>query len=95
MQSGGLEAVLGLRVRGARLLLNPCIPRDWPGFELALRWRGATYVVRVSNPENVCRGVGRVLLDGRALPAYSAPEMVDDGATHTIDVTLRSGGFTE
>ncbi|MFT9016823.1 MAG: glucoamylase family protein [Acetobacter sp.] len=93
MQRVGVETILGVRVQGARLLINPCIPRDWPGYEVTLRWRSATYVVRVSNPEHVCRGVGRMTMDGRPLPAYSAPEMVDDGATHTIEVTLGSGAF--
>ncbi len=32
----GLESILGFRVRGSTLLLDPCIPKDWPGFEITL-----------------------------------------------------------
>src|SRR4029450_4895757 len=32
MYRGGLESILGFRLRGARLVIDPCIPRAWRGF---------------------------------------------------------------
>ncbi|KQP08869.1 GH36-type glycosyl hydrolase domain-containing protein [Pseudorhodoferax sp. Leaf265] len=37
MHRAAVETLLGLQVRGERLRLTPCVPADWPGFELALR----------------------------------------------------------
>ena len=30
-----VEAILGVRVRGDKLHLEPCIPTRWPGYEVA------------------------------------------------------------
>ncbi|KQP35855.1 GH36-type glycosyl hydrolase domain-containing protein [Pseudorhodoferax sp. Leaf274] len=37
MHRAAVETLLGLRVHGGRLCLVPCVPDDWPGFELVLR----------------------------------------------------------
>ena len=50
MYRAGLEWILGCRLRGATLLLNPCIPRNWPGFEVTLRYRSSRYEIEVENP---------------------------------------------
>ena len=50
MQRAGVESILGLRVRGDVLELDPCIPKDWPRFEMTLRHRSARYEIVVENP---------------------------------------------
>jgi cyclic beta-1,2-glucan synthetase len=37
MHRAAVESLLGLCVQGERLCLRPCVPADWPGFQLALR----------------------------------------------------------
>jgi cyclic beta-1,2-glucan synthetase len=37
MHRAAVETLLGLCVRGERLRLRPCVPADWPGFQLSLR----------------------------------------------------------
>jgi cyclic beta-1,2-glucan synthetase len=32
-----LEALLGFRLTGATLRIDPCIPHDWPGFGIVFR----------------------------------------------------------
>ena len=39
MQRAGVESILGLRIRGAFMHLDPCIPQAWPGFEMRVRWQ--------------------------------------------------------
>jgi cyclic beta-1,2-glucan synthetase len=89
----GIEAVLGLRLRGAVLTLSPCIPARWPHFEIALRFGRARYEFAVDNPEHLNRGVARVELDGAAMAsAVAAGEarltLVDDGKIHRVHVVL-------
>ncbi len=36
----GIEAVLGLQVRSDHLLIDPCIPEAWAGYDIAFRHRG-------------------------------------------------------
>jgi cyclic beta-1,2-glucan synthetase len=61
----GLESILGFRLRGRWLVIDPCIPRAWPGFTIAFRHRSARYDILVENPRGVSRGVSSVHLDGR------------------------------
>ena len=85
-----LEGLLGFHVQGASLLLDPCIPRAWPGFEIAFRHRSARYEIAVENPHGVCRGLVSLTLDGKMLAHDGNPlvPLVDDGATHHVNVVL-------
>ena len=53
MQRAGIESILGLRVLGQSLRIDPCIPKAWPGFEILFRYRSARYDIRVENPRGV------------------------------------------
>jgi cellobiose phosphorylase len=80
-----VEEVLGFKLRGDRLTLNPVVPDDWPGFELTYRYRSTTYKIEVD------RGPGldsmRMRLDGRVVSG-GAITLVDDGVTHRIGVLI-------
>ena len=67
MYRAGLEWILGFRVRGGTLHLDPCIPRAWRGFDIRFRYHSARYEITVENPRGVTRGVSRVELDGAPL----------------------------
>ena len=85
----GLESILGFRRRAAVLEIDPCIPKTWPGFEIAFRHGSARYEIAVENPDGVSRGVTRVELDGKALSgARPGIPLTDDGATHRVRVVL-------
>ncbi len=89
MYQAGIEGILGFRLSGPTLVMDPCIPRSWPGYEIDFRYRSARYEIVVENPNGVSRGVVSSELDGRALPAGDAGvPLVDDGATHQIRVLL-------
>ena len=89
MQRAGIESILGLRMRGGVLHLDPCIPKAWPRFEMTVRYRSARYEIVVENPDGVSRGIISAQLDGRVLgerPLSLPP--VDDGGTHYVRVRL-------
>ncbi len=89
MYQAGMEWILGFRLRGTSLLVDPCIPRAWPGYEIDFRYRSARYEIVVENPQGVSRGVASAELDGQALagPGAAVP-LADDGATHRVRVVL-------
>jgi cellobiose phosphorylase len=82
-----LEAILGFRLHGSTLRIDPCIPKAWPGFEIVYRHRATTYRIQVDNSAGAGRGVRSVVLDGRDIPARAAP-LIDDGKHHEIRVKL-------
>jgi cyclic beta-1,2-glucan synthetase len=88
MYRAGVESLLGFRVRGRRLAVDPCIPCAWPGFSIAFRYRSARYDVTVENPEGVSRGVRRVELDGVPVALPADVGLADDRRSHRLHVVL-------
>ena len=84
----GLEWILGFRVRGMTLNIDPCIPRNWPNYSLEFRYHSSLYQIRVENPSHVTRGVALTELDGKVLSGSVNIPLADDGATHVIRVVL-------
>jgi cyclic beta-1,2-glucan synthetase len=62
-----LEGVLGFKLRGEKLTLDPVIPPEWEGFSLSFRYGKSIYDIRVVNPDGTGKGVKWVELDGRRL----------------------------
>jgi len=89
MYQAGIEWILGFRLRGATLSLDPCIPRAWPRYEIDFRYHSAKYEIVVENPQGVSRGVASIELDAQVLPgAGAAIPLADDGHTHKVRVVL-------
>jgi cyclic beta-1,2-glucan synthetase len=90
----GLEAILGFRLQGTALVIDPCVPTAWPGYEIVFRHRGAEnqvtrYEIAVENPAGVSRGVQRAELDGSEIPHDPARiPLVDDGGVHRVRILL-------
>jgi cyclic beta-1,2-glucan synthetase len=84
-----LETLLGFKIQGSVVHLDPCIPRHWPGFDIRFRHGTASYDIAVENPSRVNRGVVAAELDGVALPLKPLIlPLVDDGKEHTIRVVM-------
>jgi len=92
MYRAGMEWLLGFRVRGAFLHLDPCVPRGWPGFEISFRYRASRYELRIENTLGVTRGIALVEVDGVAQQLTNGKlPLVDDGATRRVRVVLGEG----
>ena len=92
MQRAGVESILGLRIEGGRLRLDPCIP------ELLAPLRGHPASRRRAlpdqrgNPNGVQRGVVAARLDDEDIAARPLRVLLpDDGAVHHLQVRLGSG----
>lgn len=89
MQRAGVESILGLRLEGDVLRLDPCIPKTWPRFSMTVRFHSARYEILVENPEGVCHGIVAVTLDGVAITERPLGlKMLDDSVTHHVSVRL-------
>ncbi len=89
MQRAGVEGIIGLRLRGDELELEPCIPKAWSGFEVTLRYRSARYEIVVENPDAVGRGIVSAQADGTAIVERPlCLKLRDDGVSHHVLVRL-------
>jgi cyclic beta-1,2-glucan synthetase len=94
MYRAGLEFILGFKLQGQRLSINPCVPRWWRDFEITYRRGRTTYRIRVENPAAVSRGVVTVELDGVSQATDDFP-LVDDEQVHNVRVVMGEKVVTE
>ena len=75
-----LEEVLGFKLRGDRLTIEPVIPVNWPGFTLTFRYGRTAYRIEVTN--------------GGERPKEPI-QLKDDGGSHTIQVSAGAGAVSD
>ena len=83
----GVEWILGLCLRGDRLVIDPSIPAHWPRFDAILRHKGATYEIAVENPAGLCKGVAELYLDDVLIDAASVI-LPGGSGTHKIRAVM-------
>jgi cyclic beta-1,2-glucan synthetase len=91
MQRAGVESILGLVIEGDTLKIDPCIPREWPGFDVTLRHGAYRYDIHVENTGGMGRGISFASVDDQ--PITQRPlrvKMQDDGMVHSVLVRLGS-----
>jgi cyclic beta-1,2-glucan synthetase len=89
MQRAGVENILGLRLEGDILRLDPCIPKAWPRFEMTVRFQSARYEILVENPDGISHGIAAAEVDGAAIQQLPfGLKMQDDGIVHHVLVRL-------
>jgi cellobiose phosphorylase len=81
------QYILGVKPDYNGLSVNPCIPKDWPGFKVTRKFRGATYNINVTNPNKVCSGVKSVTLNGEAINGNLLP-ILPAGSVAQVEVIL-------
>ncbi|MBI2167523.1 MAG: glycosyl transferase family 36 [Candidatus Omnitrophica bacterium] len=79
--------ILGVRPVREGLLIDPVIPKSWPGFQMRRQFRGATYEIEVKNPSGASEGVKTVRVDGKPHASNVIPAF-GDGSTHKVEVLL-------
>lgn len=79
--------ILGIQTGFNELTIDPCIPSTWQGFEVTRKWRGATYQIKIENPNKVCKGVNLITLNGEAL-ASNKVSVQKAGSVNQISLIL-------
>ncbi|MDO8289847.1 MAG: glucoamylase family protein [Parvibaculum sp.] len=78
MQRAGIESILGLRIEGTVLCLDPCLPTTWPEARITFLHGAARYEIVIENPEGHSRGVVMADLDGVTLNERPLRIEIDD-----------------
>ncbi len=80
------QYILGIKPSYSGLEVNPSIPHAWDGFSVSRLFRGATYNIKVSNPNHVCSGVKSMVVDGKPVEGNIVPAFAN--GTHEVEVVL-------
>ncbi len=79
--------VLGIQPHFEGLMINPCIPSQWSGYTVRRRFRGSTYIIKVSNPLHVEKGVKSITIDGMPIKGNILP-IFNDGLEHEAEIIM-------
>ncbi|MBU5473505.1 GH36-type glycosyl hydrolase domain-containing protein [Roseburia sp. MSJ-14] len=67
------QFILGIRPDYDGLMIDPCIPKNLKGFEVARTFRGIDYHIEVLNPEHVEKGIAKLIVDGKEVSGNTIP----------------------
>lgn len=77
-----LENILGVKLRGDRLYLNPSVPKNWREYSVKFRYKKSSYLIKFSNKNlktfKTCKLDQELLRDDFI-------KLKDDGRDHAID----------
>jgi cyclic beta-1,2-glucan synthetase len=92
MYRAGVEGVLGIRREAGDLVVDPCLPAAWPGFEATVRSGEANVTISVDNRAGDPSGGWAATLDGVALaPVGGVVRTRLDAGTHHLRLWRHSG----
>lgn len=81
------QYILGVKPDYNGLSVNPCIPKDWKGYKVSRKYRGATYHINVSNPNGVSKGIKSITIDGKVVDSNVLP-ILPEGSEAQVEVVL-------
>ena len=67
------QYILGVQPDYEGLRIDPCIPDGFGGFTLTRKFRGAVYEIEVQNPNNVQKGICKLVVDGKEIEGNVIP----------------------
>ncbi len=78
--------MLGIKPSYDGLIIDPCIPSHWKGFDVTRKWRGAVYKINVKNPDGVQKGVRTLKVNGKEI--RGPVPLMDEGSVNKIEVIM-------
>jgi len=84
-----VESLLGLRLEGDRLYVEPCFPPDWEMFKVHYRYRETIYRITVQQALSAGRETS-VTVDGVIKKDRAIP-LIDDHQEHLVKVIIQGG----
>lgn len=81
------QYILGIQPDYEGLRIDPCIPKDWDGFKMTRKFRGATYDIEVQNPSHVSKGVRETWVNGEKANSNLIP-LLEKGKQHSVKIIM-------
>jgi cellobiose phosphorylase len=70
------QYILGVYPTHRGLSIDPCVPKGFGDFAVTRQFREGTYYIRVSNPDNVEKGIRQIIVDGQEIDGVVVPYVV-------------------
>jgi cellobiose phosphorylase len=82
------QYIFGVRPDYDGLVIDPCIPADWPGFNVTRKIRNSVYEIQVHNPQQKQKGVTQIIVDGKSHQIDTKIPYFSDGQVHQVEIWL-------
>lgn len=80
------QYILGIQPHYEGLKIDPCIPKNWKGYQVERKFRNSVYKIEVRNPDKVSKGLKSITVDGKEIEGNIIPIM--PGGAHHVLVVL-------
>ncbi len=67
------QYVLGIQPQPEGMQIDPCVPAKWDGFTVKRTFRSKQLNIAVHNPKHVCKGVEKIILNGKEISGKLVP----------------------
>jgi cellobiose phosphorylase len=67
------QFILGIIPDYDGLKIDPAIPKAWDGYTVSRYYRGATYNIKIENPNHVSKGIKKITVDGKVIDGNIIP----------------------
>jgi cellobiose phosphorylase len=67
------QHILGIQPHYNGLVINPCIPKNWDGFNIQRKFRGTTFNIKVMNPFHISKGIKELWVDSEKMEGNKIP----------------------
>ncbi len=81
------QFILGIKPQYKGLMIDPCIPGNWDSFSVVRYYRGSSYIIEISNPGHISKGVKSITVDGVMIDGLILP-VFSDGKEHSVSVLM-------
>ena len=89
MYTAGIESILGFKLSGNKLRIDPRIHPEWRSYKIIYRHYNSTYEIEIKNPKGLESGMSKISFDGGKMDENKTfIELVNDGLLHKVIVEL-------
>lgn len=81
------QHILGIKSDYNGLSIEPCIPKDWDGFTVKRKFRGANFIIKISNPNKVSSGIKSIFVNQKEQRS-SLVELIDGVKAYQVEIEL-------
>ena len=82
------QYILGVYPTHNGLSIDPCVPVGFGDFTLTRRYRDAMYTIKVTNPDNVEKGVKKLIVDGEELTGTTVIPYKKGKTRYEVEVVM-------
>lgn len=80
------QYILGIQPHYSGLVVDPCIPKHWKGYQVTRKFRGSTFNINIKNPNGVNKGVKDLMINGISQKGNTIPIL--PAGNYAVEVIL-------